>query len=212
MKTRRDIALWKVSCSVAALMALATGASARQYAPRVISPHNADAYSMKTFAQFPRWQELNGDAKFYEIYRYLSDQRTGIYPLGVGAAEGKDAGYEFRIVRDPVKMINVYAVGYCDALGPTFAGILQDMGVGPARTINIPGLSHVAAEVFYDGKWHYGDLDLRLIFRRPDGSLGSAEESRTDPACWSETKSAWWLPCDVPAGTRPPCPWGCAGG
>src|SRR5690242_4220027 len=151
--------------------ALLSSASAREYAPRVLSSHNADAYSMKTFAQFPRWRDLKGDAKVYEIYKYLADPRTGIFPMGVGAWEGKDPAYEFGFIRDPVKMINVYSVGYCDMLGPTMAGVMHDMGIGPTRTLDLPGLSHVVSEVFYDGKWHYLDLDLRAVFRRPDGSL-----------------------------------------
>jgi hypothetical protein len=35
-------------------------AQAAEYAPRVVSPHHADIYRMKTFAQFPRWRELKG--------------------------------------------------------------------------------------------------------------------------------------------------------
>src|SRR5215813_10375839 len=96
---------------VAAALALSPAIHAHEYAPRVLSPHNADAYSMKTFAEFPRWRDLKGDAKVYEVYKYLADPRTGIFPMGVGAWEGKDTAYEFGCVRDPVKMINVYSVG-----------------------------------------------------------------------------------------------------
>ena len=47
------------------LVALALGpqVEAREYAPRVLSPHNADAYSMKTFAHFARWRDLNHVAR-----------------------------------------------------------------------------------------------------------------------------------------------------
>jgi hypothetical protein len=46
------------------------GPSARIHSPRIVSPHNADAYSMKTFAQFPRWRDLKGDALAWEVYKY----------------------------------------------------------------------------------------------------------------------------------------------
>ncbi len=134
--------------------------------PRVLSPHNADAYSIERSPSFPAGATCKGDAKVYEVYKYLADRRTGIYPMGAGAWEGRDSVYEFGYIRDPVKMINVYSVGYCDMLGPTMAGIMQDMGIGPARTLNLPGWGHVVAEVFYDGKWHYLDLDVRAVFRR----------------------------------------------
>ena len=125
--------------SLAVALALSTSpATAAEHAPRILSPHNADAYSMRTFAEFSRWRDLDGDAKVYEIYKYLADRRTGIFPMGAGAWEGRDPVYDFGFVRDPVKMINVYSVGYCDMLGPTMAGVMQDMGIGPARTVNLP--------------------------------------------------------------------------
>ena len=107
---------------VVLFLAAAPGIYAHEHAPRVLSPHNADAYSMKTFAEYPRWRDLKGDAKVWEIYSYLADRRTGIYPMGAGAWEGKDHDYDFGFIRDPVKMINVYSVGYCDMMGPTMAG------------------------------------------------------------------------------------------
>ena len=149
---RRSLSTAAAALLAGLLAAPAAEVGAREHAPRVLSPHNADAYSMKTFAEFPRWRGLTGDAKVYEIYRYLADPRTGIFPMGVGAWEGQDPLYEFGYIRDPVKMINVYSVGYCDMLGPTMAGVMQDMGIGPSRTLNLPGLSHVVSEVFYDGK------------------------------------------------------------
>jgi hypothetical protein len=122
--------------------------------------------------------------------------------MGVGAWEGKDALYEYGFIRDPVKMINVYSVGYCDMLGPTMAGIMSDMGVGPARTVNIPGWGHVVAEVSYDGKWHYVDLDVRACFRRDDGTLASVEESKHEPALWQGPNNPRFFPLDNLASTR----------
>jgi hypothetical protein len=53
-----------------ALASPASLATAAELAPRVLSPHNADAYSMRTFAEFPRWRDLKGDARVYEVYKY----------------------------------------------------------------------------------------------------------------------------------------------
>ena len=186
----------KIALTVIATAALAGAASAAEFAPRVLSPHNADAYSMKTFAQYARWKDLTGDAKVYEVFKYLADTRTGIFPMGAGAWEGRDDMYDFGFIRDPVKMINVYDVGYCDMLGPTMEGVMKGMGIGPARTVNLPGLSHVLAEVNYDGKWHYLDLDLRAVFRRPDGSLASMEESKKDASLWAGPRGPLFFPLD----------------
>ena len=40
------------------------------------------------------------------------------------------------------------------------------------------------AEAYYEDRWHYLDVDVRAAFRRPDGSLASFEDSRTDPSLW----------------------------
>jgi len=166
------------------------------YSPRVLSPHIADTHSMKTFAQFRRWRDLEGDAKSYEIFKYLADQRTGIYPMGVPAWEGSEELSEYGAVRDPVKMLNVYPIGHCGTLGPTMAAIMEQMGVGRARTLIIPGWHHVASEVFYGGQWHYLDLDVRAIFRRDDGSLASMGEAQRDDVLWKRPNGPLFFPLD----------------
>jgi hypothetical protein len=151
---------------------------------------------MKTFAGFPRWRDLKGDALAWEVYRYLADAHTGLFPLGQPVLEGRDVMTEFRQVRDPVKMINVYGYGYCGILGPTVAGVCQDMGMGPARTLALPGWHHVVGEVFYDGQWHYLDLDCRAAFRRPDGRLASLAQARRDDSLWRGPNTPLFFPLD----------------
>src|SRR5687767_9294171 len=80
------------------------------YSPRVLSPAVADTYSMKTFAQFERWRDLAGDAKVFEIFKYLVDRQTGIYPMGIPAREGNETLVELDSVTDPMKMVNVYSM------------------------------------------------------------------------------------------------------
>jgi len=155
-----------------------------QYAPRVVSPHNADAYSLRTFAEDARWRDLTGDARAWEMYRYLVDTRTGLFHMNE-VLEGDDDLNEYRTVRDPVKIINVYGYAYCAIFGPVMAGICEGAGIGEARTLAITDWQHVAAEAFYEGRWHYLDLDVRAVFRRPDGSLASMEDARTDDSLWT---------------------------
>ncbi|HOS93091.1 MAG TPA: hypothetical protein PLQ54_07235, partial [Armatimonadota bacterium] len=157
---------------VVVMLLSAAGAFAAQYSPRVVSPHHADAYSLRTFSEYPRWKDLAGDARAWEIYRYLVDPRTGLFHMNE-VIEGDDDLSEYRTIRDPIKIINVYGYAYCAILGPVMAGICEGAGLGEARTLVLPGWSHVAAETFYDGSWHYLDLDVRAAFRRPDGRLAS---------------------------------------
>lgn len=171
-------------------------AHAALYSPRILSPHNADTYSLKTFAQFNRWRDLSGDAKVYEVFKYLADRRTGLYPMGVPAREGREDLPEYGAVTDPVKMLNVYPIGHCGTLGPTAAGLWEGMGLGPARTLILPGWNHVAAEVFWEGRWHYFDLDVRAVFRREDGTLASMGEARADASLWRQPNSPLFFPLD----------------
>lgn len=167
------------------ILAFVPAAAGREYSPRVVSPHNADAYSMKTFRQFPRWRDLEGDSLAWEVYRYLADTRTGLFHMNE-VLEGADTLSEHRTVRDPVKIINVYGYAYCGILGPVMAGVGEDMGVGPTRTLSLPAWNHVASEWFYDGRWHYLDIDVRAAFRRDDGTLASMDEARRDASLWKD--------------------------
>lgn len=167
-----------------AAVTLASVAIGRQYSPRVVSPHNADCYSMKTFAEYPRWRDLEGDQWAWEMYRYLVDTRTGLFHMNEVLEGGGDLS-EHRTVRDPVKIINVYGYAYCGILGPVMAGICEGTGLGQARTLTLPKWNHVASEVFYGGSWHYLDIDVRAVFRRPDGTLASMEDARTDASLWT---------------------------
>src|SRR5262249_33906975 len=175
---------------------LAGAAQAREYSPRVVSPHNADALSMKTFPQYHRCRDLNGDARAWDMSSYLADQPTGLSPLGQPILEGADVLSEYRTVRDPVKLLNVYGYGFCGILGPTMAGIAEEMGLGPSRTLILPGWHHVVAETHYGGKWHYLDLDVRAAFRRPDGSLASMADAQREPGLWKSPQGPRFFPLD----------------
>ena len=59
--------------------------------------------------------------------------------MGVPAWEGNETLSEYGTVRDPVKMLNVHTIGHCGTLGPVMAGIFEGMGLGPARTLILPG-------------------------------------------------------------------------
>ena len=37
-----------------------------------------------------------------------------------------------------MKSLIVYPIGQCGTMGPTMAGILEAMGIGPARTLIFP--------------------------------------------------------------------------
>jgi hypothetical protein len=186
-----------VAAVAAALLALLPPeATARVYSPRVISPHVVDTYSMLTFAAHPQWKNLRGDERAWQVFQYLTDQRTGLFPLGMPVREGGDVLEEYLQIRDPVKLINVYGYGYCGILGPTMAGVCEQMGIGPSRALALPGWHHVVGETFYDNRWHYLDLDVRAAFRRRDGRLASMAEAQREDALWSQKDRRLFFPLD----------------
>jgi len=185
--------------ALAVLLAAGT-VGAREYAPRVVSPHRADAYSMRTFRAFPRWRDLEGDALAWQVYTYLVDTRSGVFHVNE-VLEGDDALREYQVVRDPVKIINVYGYGFCGLFGPVMEGVWKDMGAGRARSLALPDWSHVTSEVFYGGGWHYVDLDVRAVFRRDDGTLASMADARRDPSLW-KGRGPYFFPNDPLDKTR----------
>jgi len=168
----------------------------RVYSPRVLVPHVADAYSARTFAAHPAWRDLPAGAKAKAIFEYLTDAETGLYALGGGAFEGGDKAYEFHVVRDPMKVLNVYGYGYCDVFGPVTAGLWDQGGCGRARTVDLPGFKHVACEVLANDRWRYLDVDLRGLFQSSDGGLRSLDEARHDNTLWQHAHGPRFFPMD----------------
>ena len=171
-------------------------ASARWYSPRVISPRVADAYSCRTFAEHPAWKDLAPDAKAKAMFDYLTDPETGLFPPGGAVFEGPEKHYEYAMVRDPIKLINVYGCGFCDAVGPAMAGLWEQGGCGPARTVSLPGMQHTMCEVFAQDRWRYIDLDLRGVFLDKDGQLRSLDEARKDFSLWQRERGPGFFPKD----------------
>lgn len=170
-------------------------AAARVYSPRIVSPRTADTYSARTFAAHPAWKDLSADAKARAMFEYLTATDTGLFPLGAGSFEGGDKAYEFGLVRDPIKIVNVYGYGYCDVFGPVMAGLWEQGGCGRARSVNLPELQHVACEVLANDRWRYLDVDLRGIFSTADG-LRSLDDARQDGSLWQHERGPRFFPMD----------------
>ncbi len=180
------------------------GARQRQLGGRLFAARagaqTADTHSLRTFGAWDRWRDLPPDQRAYEIYKYLVDVRTGLFHMNV-VAEGDDGLSEFVQIRDPVKIINVYGYAYCGILGPVMAGVCEGVSLGPTRTLSLPAWRHVAAETRYLDRWHYLDLDVRAVFRRPDGTLASLADARGDDSLW-QGRGPLFFPNDPLDSTR----------
>ncbi len=171
-------------------------AVARVYSPRIVSTRTADGYSARTFAAHSAWKDLAPDAKARAMFDYLTSPDTGLFPPGGAVFEGPEKHYEYAMVRDPIKLINVYGCGFCDAVGPAMAGLWEQGGCGPARTVSLPGMQHTMCEVFARDRWRYLDLDLRGVFSDAAGELRSLDDARKDPSLWQRERGVGFFPKD----------------
>ncbi|KKL55167.1 hypothetical protein LCGC14_2258120, partial [marine sediment metagenome] len=159
-------------------------AGGRAYCPRVTSEHNADTTDLKRFRNFHRWKDKTGNDLAIAVWQYLSDYETGIYHFNE-IHDGDDPWVEYSHMREPLKMLNVYNMGYCGIFGPTVDGIFNGVGFTKGRSFGLDSWNHCATEIFYDGKWHYFDVDVRGALVKADGTVASLEEVRKDLRLWT---------------------------
>jgi len=168
----------------AAFICLTNAALAAVPCPRVTCEHNADVTDLSRFRQFARWKHKTGNDLAIAVWQYLCDRQTGLYHMNE-VIDGPDPSKEYATVRDPLKLLNVYNVGYCGIFGPALDGIFQGIGFEQGRSFGIPKWAHSTTEVWYDNAWHYFDLDLRGALLRADGVVASLAEARTHRELWT---------------------------
>ena len=166
------------------------GAAGRVYCPRVTSQHNADTTDLKRFRNFHEWKDKKGNDLAIAIWQYLCGYETGLYHFNE-VHDGPDPFGEFSSMREPLKMLNVYNMGYCGIFGPTFEGILYGVSdeFSLGRSFFLEAWNHCATEVFYDNEWHYLDVDVRGALIREDGTVASLAEAKADKQLWQDSRT-----------------------
>ena len=183
MTNRIHDQLWRVLLVTVGLIGTsAPSAAALVYSPKITSEHVADCSSMEAFRNYPAWKDKEGQDLALAAWKYFVGTETGVFHYNP-IQEGLDpVMWEFRLVRDPIKMMNVYGYGFCGLFGPTTAGFFEGLGFAKARAVGIPGAAHSVTEVWYDNAWHYYDTDLRgVIFRRDGKTIASIQDLLDDP-------------------------------
>ncbi|HYW79188.1 MAG TPA: hypothetical protein VE890_06395, partial [Thermoguttaceae bacterium] len=168
------------------LLTIAGSASAEVLCPRVTSQHNADLSDLGRFRRYEKWKDKQGQQLAIAVWRYLCDQQTGLFHMNT-VNDGPDPWGEYSTVRDPLKLLNVYNVGYCGIFGPVLDGVFHGIGFDTARAFGVSRWNHCTTEVWYDGGWHYFDLDVRGALMKPDGTIASLAEAQTDRQLWIDS-------------------------
>ncbi len=156
---------------------------AKVVCPRVTSEHTADTTDLRRFRQFPAWKDKTGNDLAMAIWQYLCGYETGVYHFNE-VLDGADPFDEYATVRDPLKILNVYNMGYCGIFGPVLDGIFQGVGFEQGRSFGLVRWNHCATEVWYDNAWHYFDMDVRGILLDGSGTVVSLEEAQHNRNLW----------------------------
>jgi len=151
--------------------------------PRVLSEHTADTTDLLRFRQFSRWRDKTGNDLAIAVWQYLCGYETGLYHF-YEVLDGNDPFDEYATVRDPLKILNVYNMGYCGIFGPVLDGIFQGVGFEQGRSFGLQNWNHCATEVWYDDGWHYLDLDVRGALLDDTGIVASLEQAQDDRTLW----------------------------
>ena len=89
-------------------------------------------------------------------------------------------------VKEPLALLNFWGYALC---GDTTAGLTHLAAEYGVRARKIPLNGHIAAEYFYDDRWHILDADQNLCYLRLDNrTLASAADLRADPLLARRTK------------------------
>jgi hypothetical protein len=89
---------------------------------RLTGEHTADVTDLERFRQFPAWRDKKGNDLALAVWKYLCGYETGLYHFNE-ILERSDTFDEYATVRDPLKILNVYNMGYCGIFGPVLDGV-----------------------------------------------------------------------------------------
>ncbi len=164
---------------------LGTTLSAMALSPcvRITSEHTADTTDLMRFRNYHVWKDKTGNELALSVWKYLCGYETGLYHFNE-ILDGPDPFDEYATVRDPLKILNVYNMGYCGIFGPTLDGIFQGIGFGKGRSFGLVDWNHCATELWYDDAWHYYDLDVRGVLLNENGVVASLDDAQTKKELW----------------------------
>jgi hypothetical protein len=86
---------------------------------------------------------------------------------------------QFLDVTDPIRLMNVYGYTLCFCSAAGMEAVWRQAGL-EAREFGLPG--HVSNEVWFDGAYHYLDMEFKGCLTRADGVIASARECGLKPA------------------------------
>ncbi|PCJ56555.1 MAG: hypothetical protein COA79_18525 [Planctomycetota bacterium] len=190
-------------------------ASDKKYKDGTATPN---LFSMEKFHQSPHFKDLGPKEfclKFFDIFYDGRRKNWGDFKKGL--SHWSHTGQEPRateksIEYDPIILFNVFGNGYCGIQSGMMEGVFQSRPGGTpgkplleARRWNLAGGFHSVCDVFYEGKWHYFDIDLGGyagdtkkgiwsipdVMNDPDGYHGSKTSIKSPYFFKADANGAW---------------------
>jgi len=164
-------------------------------------------FSMEAFHASPAFKGLAPKEfcrKLFELYYDGRRKNWGEYQEGLAlwahTAQEPHAN-EKLIELDPVVLLNVHGTGYCGIQSGLLEGIYQSRPGGApgkpaieARRWFLAGIVHSVCDAFYDGKWHYYDIDIGGYAGDADKDVWSVADVIADPKGYYGAKTTLRAP------------------
>lgn len=168
---------------VAAIVVFAPVAFGQVFSPWVNSEHTPDFRDPVRFGQFAAWKDLKDQDLAVAVWKYLTDPVTGTYHFTDMYELPKEPYWEVKLVQDPMKILNVYGFAVCNMHTSMVCGLYKGMGFEDVRLAGWEQY-HATPEVFWDGGWHYIDVDERAYILDDKGNVASAADVYKHPEWW----------------------------
>lgn len=142
------------------------------FSPRVVGTNRADFTDVESFLKFKEFNGKKDEELILAIYDYLTSKIDGTYHWWDMEESKGEPTMKGRVI-DPVKLWNVYGFMICGQMATVLYRIYTTAGY-KARQFGAPG--HSISEVYYDGSWHFLDVDMWTWFKNKNNKIASAYE------------------------------------
>jgi len=160
----------------AALFLMGSSSLGVVHAPKIVSEHTPDLHSLSDYVAGVVQPDMTQKQKAHTLWEATGDL---LYHWCNPVEAPCRRGGQCDDVTDPIKLMNVYGYTLCFCSAGPMEAIWRAGGL-EAREFGLPG--HVAPEVWYEGQYHYLDVEMKGYFRRPDGRIASIRECGLRPA------------------------------
>ena len=153
-----------------AALVLPTQTAAQVHGPRLVSNRTPDLYDLESYVKSIVKPGMTQKERAIALWRANSEQmyhwnNPVEYPL---IKTG-----QFLDVTDPICLMNVYGYTLCFCSAAGMEAVWRQAGLeGPEFGL----AGHVANDVWFDGAYHYLDMEFKGYFSRSDSVIASEDE------------------------------------